>query len=135
VKAIGENRYEALAKLAAAAVQRKAQHADRRRARRSAAGIRARIQTDPRDGGQRTLELRAIIAPRSAPSGRSKRRNADRPALRREWWVRYRAAESADPLFDTDDSLRRVEQRQDRYAREMLQLLWISKRFAVKRGA
>ncbi len=107
---------------AAAAVQRKAQHADRTPRGRSASWHTRPHTNDPRDGRQRTLELRAIIATALCSFGPDQNAETLIDLLcDREWWVRYRAAESLIRCSDTDDILRRVEQRQDRYAREMLQ--------------
>ena len=67
-------------------------------------------------------ELRAIVATALA----SFRVDRDADALidllcDREWWVRYRAAESLSRCSDTEAILHRVESRGDRYALEMLQ--------------
>lgn len=52
----------------------------------------------------------------------------------REWWVRYRAAESLTGCADTDGVLRRVSERKDRFALEMLHFALDKKALRSQKG-
>ena len=53
----------------------------------------------------------------------------------REWWVRYRAAESLLCCSDPDDVVRRVAAREDRFAREMMQFALDKQYLRTRKGA
>ncbi len=53
----------------------------------------------------------------------------------REWWVRYRAAESLLCCADMEDIVRRVAARGDRFAREMLQFALDKREMRSRKGA
>ncbi|NLI55340.1 MAG: HEAT repeat domain-containing protein [Clostridiales bacterium] len=123
VKAIGENRYEALAKLVLPLL-----YSEKLNMQIDAARTLGQLAYAPAYkpilamAGSERWELRAIIATALCSFGPDQNAETLIDLLcDREWWVRYRAAESLIRCSDTDDILRRVEQRQDRYAREMLQ--------------
>ena len=80
-------------------------------------------------------ELRAIVA--TALASYSVDQNAETLIgllCDREWWVRYRAAESLAQSSDTEDILHRVESRQDRYALEMFQFALNKRQLRRNRG-
>lgn len=81
-------------------------------------------------------ELRAIVATSLAAFGADK--NIDTLIdliCDREWWVRYRAAESLLHCSDTEEVLRRIKARQDRFALEMMQFALDKKALRSRKGA
>lgn len=74
-------------------------------------------------------ELRAIVATALASYGADQNAETLIDLLcDKEWWVRYRAAESLLFCADTDDIYRRVSARQDKFAQDMM-------RFALDKRA
>ena len=81
-------------------------------------------------------ELRAIVATALASYGADQ--NADTLidlVCDREWWVRYRAAESLTQCGGIDEILSRVAARNDRYAMEMLRFALDKKALRSRKGA
>lgn len=80
-------------------------------------------------------ELRAIVA--TALATYSADQNTDTLidlVCDREWWVRYRAAESLTQCSDIDGVLARVTARNDRYALEMLRFALDKKALRSRKG-
>ena len=74
-------------------------------------------------------ELRAVVATALAAFDAGKNAETLIDLLcDREWWVRYRAAESLTKATDTKELLARVEKTGDRFAAEMM-------RFALEQAA
>ena len=81
-------------------------------------------------------ELRAVVA--TALSAFDPDKNAETLIdllCDREWWVRYRAAESLLCCSDPDDIVRRVAAREDRFAREMMQFALDKQYLRTRKGA
>jgi hypothetical protein len=80
-------------------------------------------------------ELRAVVATALASFGADQNANTLIQLLcDKEWWVRFRAAESLIRCSDHDDIVRRVEQRQDRYALEMLHFALDKQALRLRKG-
>lgn len=80
-------------------------------------------------------ELRAIVATALANYGAEQNEETLLDLVcDREWWVRYRAAESLTQMSDPDAALRRVAARNDRYALEMLQFALDKKALRSRKG-
>lgn len=80
-------------------------------------------------------ELRAVVATALASFGADSNTDTLIQLLcDKEWWVRYRAAESLIRCSDHGDIVRRVEQRQDRYALEMLHFALDKQALRLRKG-
>ncbi|MEZ4508414.1 MAG: HEAT repeat domain-containing protein [Eubacteriales bacterium] len=81
-------------------------------------------------------ELRAIVATALSSFGADE--NIDTLVdliCDREWWVRYRAAESLLHCSDTGEVVRRITARQDRFALEMMQFALDKQSLRSRKGA
>ena len=81
-------------------------------------------------------ELRAVVATALSSFGANENAEVLIDLLcDREWWVRYRAAESLLKCTDLDDIVRRVAAKEDRFAREMLQFALDKQAMRSRKGA
>jgi len=123
VKAIGENKYESLADLVMPLLD-----SPQLNMRIDAARTLGQLVYAPAFPSIAALahserwELRAVVATAFAAYGADENAEVLIDLLcDKEWWVRYRAAESLLHCSDTEEIMRRVEQRNDKFAKEMFQ--------------
>jgi HEAT repeat protein len=80
-------------------------------------------------------ELRAIVATALATYGADQNESTLLDLVcDREWWVRYRAAESLTQCSNPDEVVERVAARNDKYALEMLRFALDKKALRSRKG-